>query len=453
MEFAQSINGSDSAAIQAGMNCEILDILYIRSNGEIPCNCSFGEQVNLDWAKSDADWDIDKVFYNSRFQHIRDSFKNGEMPWKECADCAFLNKDEPVRDLISQKRITKVHLEPSLACKLRCPGCSRVDQAKTRLSPFFMEPAIWERVLSSLSEKGYSVDLFFYCGQGEPINNPKFNELVQITNKYFPDTEQAVNTNGNHDYPSTIGRLGKDRPDLFIVSIDGLYQESYEKYRVRGNVEQALKFMEDAKSPDNPHPPVVEWKYILFKYNDSDEEIIGAQRKALELGVDRIQFVLTHTPEKSRKYTVENYHELPIISDIAYAQTTVQGLSHSIRGEQKSAQPQEIAPNANANIRVANFFFMKSGLMSIYGFVSNNATTAADRVSLELNGDPIGEIEIDPESKKTDNFFSLATQRPFDGERHKNLRVRLHANGQELAYSDFQYEFTDEANSRNVNPY
>ncbi len=223
MVLGPSINGSNGEATDDGMNCEILDILYIRSNGEIPCNCSFGEQINLDWAKSDADWDIDEVFYNRKFAHIRESFKQGKMPWKECADCAFLNRDEPVRDLIAQKRISKVHLEPSLACKLRCPGCSRVEQAKTRLSPFFMDPAVWERVLASLSEKSYAVDLFFYCGQGEPINNPRFNELVQLTNQYYPDTEQAVNTNGNHDYPSTIGKLGADRPDLSIVSIDGLY--------------------------------------------------------------------------------------------------------------------------------------------------------------------------------------------------------------------------------------
>ena len=48
---------------------------------------------------------------------------------------------------------------------------------------------------------------------------------------------------------------------------------------------------------------VVQWKYILFEHNDSEEEIRAAQRLAARYGVDQILFVLSHTWHRSRKYT------------------------------------------------------------------------------------------------------------------------------------------------------
>jgi len=40
-----------------------------------------------------------------------------------CESCVVLQRGEPMRDaLVKEKRITKFHLEPSLACALRYPG-------------------------------------------------------------------------------------------------------------------------------------------------------------------------------------------------------------------------------------------------------------------------------------------------------------------------------------------
>src|ERR1035438_7756028 len=43
------------------------------------------------------------------------------------------------------------------------------------------------------------------------------------------------------------------------------------------------------------------WKYILFEWNDSDEEMRHAASLATELECD-LQFVLTHTPGRSRRF-------------------------------------------------------------------------------------------------------------------------------------------------------
>ena len=44
--------------------------------------------------------------------------------------------------------------------------------------------------------------------------------------------------------------------------------------------------------------PYLNWRYILFKWNDSDEEMNLARRLATEIGVDRLSWEITDHPEK-----------------------------------------------------------------------------------------------------------------------------------------------------------
>lgn len=311
------------------MTCEMLDIVYLRANGELPCNCATGEKVNLDWLNDRADWNLVKAFENERFSQIRRSFAEGQLPWGKVYDeCVFLQRDQPMRNaLVNEKRITKFHIEPSLACALRCPGCSRVKQAAERGGPVFLRVELFQRALKQLSEANYVIDFFFFCGQGEPLSHPQIHELIDACRNDFPNVPVVINTNGNYDYSKVLRGRYVDR---FIVSVDGLYQTSYEQYRINGNVELALRFMYDAKHVAQERAPFVEWKYILFTYNDSDEELIAAQQKAEELGIDSLWFVLTFTPEHSRRYTMQNFSELPIVSPIAYIYSTPQQ-SHEYR--------------------------------------------------------------------------------------------------------------------------
>ena len=50
--------------------------------------------------------------------------------------------------------------------------------------------------------------------------------------------------------------------------------------------------------------PFVNWRYILFSHNDSDEEMALARRMAAEIGVDRLSWEITDHPENmfSRRF-------------------------------------------------------------------------------------------------------------------------------------------------------
>ncbi len=297
------------------MNCEILSTLYVRANGEIPCNDDAGERISLGYAKVTPGWSIEDVLGNEQYEGIRNALAEDRLPWREtCERCAFLRSKEPLVDNLIRKRMAKLQVEPSLRCALACPGCTRAAQIEHRPGPFLMSLEIYERVLRSCAENGFRVDLIEYCGQGEPLSHPRFSDFARLSRTIFPRAIQRLVTNGNHDY----GRgLDGEHLDEICVSCDGLDQESYGQYRINGSVSRALRFMADAMSANQARRPYVIWKYILFEFNDSTQELLAAQHRAIELGVDELLFVVTHSAFRSKRFAMANAHEVPLIHPMA----------------------------------------------------------------------------------------------------------------------------------------
>ncbi len=177
-----------------------------------------------------------------------------------------------------------------------------------------MSPRLFDRLIASCADAGFRIDEIEYCGQGEPLSNPHFSEFVRLARSAYPGALQRLITNGNYDFGQALkGQI----LDEVVVSCDGLWQSSYEQYRVHGSVSLALQFMADAASLEGSSRPFVVWKYILFEFNDSPEELLAAQEKAVLLGVDKLVFVVTHSKFRSRRWTVANAGELPISRSLA----------------------------------------------------------------------------------------------------------------------------------------
>ncbi|HMA33393.1 MAG TPA: hypothetical protein VKY74_02850 [Chloroflexia bacterium] len=293
------------------MNCEILNTLYVRSNGDIPCDDDAGEQIILGHATPNVpDWNIAALLANPRYTHIRAALQRGEPPWPAtCPSCAFFRPNEPYADAFSRQQIRKIQVEPSLACRLRCPACSNAIQVQSRPRPFRMALSVFAGVLRSLHETGFTVGEIEYCGQGEPLLHPEFPQFVRQARGYFPQTRQRLITSGNATY---LAATGGERLDEIFVSCDGARQSSYEQYRIGGQIDRVIQFMRDIPKQVNGQPQALIWKYILFTFNDSDEEIHVAQNLAQEIGVHTMLFVFTHSPQRSRRYIPENAADFPL---------------------------------------------------------------------------------------------------------------------------------------------
>ena len=293
------------------MNCEILSTLYIRSNGDIPCNDDAGEKIILgNVTANSSGWDAVSLFQNSNYEKIRDSLRDGVAPWPDtCSRCAFFRPNEPFVDLLAKRTIHKLQVEPSLACNLRCPCCSNLAQVRTRPRPFRMSLELFEATLSGLRGAIFDVVEIEYCGQGEPLLNPDFPQFIRLAREYFPDTKQRLITNGNFSYWKATGG---NRLDEIFVSCDGVHQRSYQQYRRNGNVDVAIQFMRDVPRSIGGKSQVLVWKYILFEFNDSDAEIYAAQKLAQEIEVDTMLFVFTHSRYRSQRYSANNAASFPV---------------------------------------------------------------------------------------------------------------------------------------------
>ena len=158
------------------MNCEILNVLYVKANGEILCHDDFGERISLNWVRPEETFSMDAVFAGPKHQHIRDSFAAGKVPWDGiCQNCAFFRPLEPFSNgpnfAGQPKHLRMIQIESSLACPLACPCCSQSEQIATRPKPHIMPLETFEAVAAACAREGYTPGAFEYsCAI--PIRSP-----------------------------------------------------------------------------------------------------------------------------------------------------------------------------------------------------------------------------------------------------------------------------------------
>lgn len=205
-----------------------------------------------------------------------------------------------------------LHIEASYLCHLSCPQCIPArDRKHLRGPPFHMTIAMMENVLRQIKVDGVSeLQFVHFEGRGDPLANPHLVELISLAKQHFPRAFIGATTHGSYPYMSWIVESDLD---LLRISVDGAEAESYRKYRVGGNFHTAISFMEALKRARQQAMSKlqVEWKYILFEWNDSDDEMRTAFRMSQELDV-RLHFCLTHSPGRSKRFPTKKSLEQAI---------------------------------------------------------------------------------------------------------------------------------------------
>lgn len=294
------------------MQCNILKHLYLKSNGDIRCDDDYGERILLGRILPDLPFSPTQLFSSKPFNDIKLALANNMPPWGDvCQQCVFYRSGQ-IEDTFQNKLIRKIQIEPSLLCALRCPSCSRIEQLKAGRKPALLSKDILKNLLDGLRQERFQGEMFEFCGQGEPLEHPDFQELCQMLNRAFPSAQVNLVTNGNHIASETLS--GCNLAEI-IVSIDGAEQSSYEQYRMRGDINRSVAFATDAKKM-LPNSRVI-WKYILFSHNDSDRELLLAQEMAAKMGVDEIRFTHTEYGPASKRLSDPSSSRIPLALDIA----------------------------------------------------------------------------------------------------------------------------------------
>lgn len=177
-----------------------------------------------------------------------------------------------------------ISFEPTTACNLRCPECPSGLRAFTRPTGN-LKADFFRNTLDQLADK--LMYLIFYF-QGEPYINPSFLEMVAYAHRKKIYT--ITSTNGHFLNEENAEKTVKSGLDRLIISVDGTTQETYEQYRVGGQLSQVLegaKNMVAAKKKLKSSTPHLVFQFLVVRPNEHQIEEI--YQLAKEIGVDEVK--------------------------------------------------------------------------------------------------------------------------------------------------------------------
>jgi MoaA/NifB/PqqE/SkfB family radical SAM enzyme len=186
-------------------------------------------------------------------------------------------------------------LENTVRCNIDCIGCDRQSAARIRTS-LQMDLERLTRMADLVSDLG--LEQLFYLNLGEPFLSPNIGEELPILRQKNPRCRIVISTNGivlNTD----VKREAALHASHILFSIAGIDDPMLKKYERYGSFQKAygnMKAMVEYRNARGLKTPLLEWKYLLFNWNDRHETIERAVQMAREVGVDFISFWPTNNP-------------------------------------------------------------------------------------------------------------------------------------------------------------
>lgn len=176
-----------------------------------------------------------------------------------------------------------ITVEPTNRCNLDCPLCVTGSGNMTRVAGR-MELQTFQKLIDGIADTVWYV-IFYH--QGEPYLNNAFLSAVRYAKDRGLYTETSTNAHylDEHNAIRTIGA----GLDAMIVSVDGITQATYEKYRVKGDLQRVLngiRTLVAAKKRLRSKTPYILLQFLVMRHNE--HEIPEIQALAKELGVDRL---------------------------------------------------------------------------------------------------------------------------------------------------------------------
>lgn len=236
---------------------------------------------------------LEEIFSGEPARNLRERLYNGELPIPECRGCPELAELEEGAgsEVLEAFEVPKrgLMVENTVVCNLKCLHCNRVDLMKTRGQKVMSLDDI--RLISKTFHK-HGIEKMHFFNLGEPFLSKRVNEELSIIRAENPDVDINTSTNGML-LDSDLKRDAALKMNHIFFSIDGCDQETAARYQVGMSFEKALENMKKLISYRNDRGlsyPFLEWKYVVFEWNCSKQQIAKAVSLAEQVGVDMISF-------------------------------------------------------------------------------------------------------------------------------------------------------------------
>ena len=271
--------------------------ISINSDLSVSCNCR-----DLDGAGhlgSLRQNTFAEVFAGATATAFRRKLAAGRLPILTCASCPELRLASPQEarheETNFQLPARGIMAENTNLCNYHCVTCSRDKLVAAR------QVASWstddlKKVAATLRE--HRIETLSFFNLGEPFSDKQVFAQIQTICAENPSLKIYCSTNG------TLLNTDEKRDAALMLywiyfSIDGPDTRIMNKYQRGGKFETAYANMRrfvEYRDQRSGKSPIIEWKYVLFNWNDQPEMIQRAIQLAKEAKVDIISFWPTRSP-------------------------------------------------------------------------------------------------------------------------------------------------------------
>lgn len=186
-------------------------------------------------------------------------------------------------------------IEPTTACNLRCPECPSGLRSFTRQTGN-LKLNQFKKWLEPVKDTIWSINFYF---QGEPYIHPQIHEAIEYASRAGIYT--MTSTNGHFLDEEQAKHIVHSRLDRLIISIDGTTQQTYESYRIGGDLKKVLEGAQNittARKKLKSKTPYLIFQFLVVKHNE--HQIADLYQIANEYGIDEV---------KLKTAQIYNYHE------------------------------------------------------------------------------------------------------------------------------------------------
>lgn len=281
----------------------IEDSITIHADGNVSCGLddpharrSFGNVYEQT---------IAEIYANPEFDRLRNNLREG----RRCSGCNLFHPSKNLEGEILAKRArlpSTIVVETTVKCNLRCDNAAcnpnNAPGLLTRHSSH-LQSAKFADIVDQLKDSLATVYFFNY---GEPFLHPQAEDMLLRLRETCPGVRIVTSTNGIPlAKASRAEKVVLSAVDSMTFTIGGITQQSYSRYHANGQIGLALQGLQnicEAKARQGSTKPAVIWRYLVFRWNDSEPEIDAAIALSKLYGVDQFCLYLTHMPPNSSSY-------------------------------------------------------------------------------------------------------------------------------------------------------
>ncbi|MBM4267902.1 MAG: radical SAM protein [Deltaproteobacteria bacterium] len=182
-------------------------------------------------------------------------------------------------------------LDPSNFCQLHCPFCPTGANKGTR-NKAMMDFDHFKKFMDRVGPYVIRMELMNW---GESLFNRRLPDMIAEAKRHGISLE--LHENFNHVSEETVEKLVRSGLDVISISVDGLTQETYERYRVGGRLESVLANLETLVRKRHelasPTPRII-WQFLVFRHNE--HEVDRVEEFARARGADDVRIKPPYLP-------------------------------------------------------------------------------------------------------------------------------------------------------------